>query len=292
MSELSEPLARALLRQVHAVAERLPVPRVKRLHLPARAAAECGAAQVAEFCALELEDGAFGLSYLLLDGTWQGLRARLGDRHEAAPLAGADPLRLAEGFAGADAAARALGLAAINALTQSAWRRLDYEPPAAGNSGGGLALSPTDHLGMIGGFNPLIEGVRLAGARLTVVELDAGKVAALAERHPWITATLERGALAACNKIVGTSTMLLNDSLEAMLAACPRAREFALIGPSAGLWPDALFARGVTHLAGTQIVDGPAFAQAMAQDSRWSHSARKYAIARGGWPGWQALLGR
>ena len=284
---MSTPIADTLLAQVHAVAARLPPPRIKQLHLPAHVASDCGTAPEAEFCALELEDGAFGLSFLLLGDTLNRLLAR---HDSAAPLAGTDALRLAEGFASTDACARALSLAAINALTQSAWRHAGYVPPAAGNSIGDIALSSTDHLGMIGCFTPLVERVLNHGARLTIVELDAAKVAAVQARFPAAHATLDRTALGDCQQIVGTSTMLLNDTLDAMLAACAAAREFALIGPSAGLWPDALFARGVTRLCGTQVVDGQALADAIASGQGWGTSVRKFAIGREEWPGWDSLL--
>ena len=48
--------------------------------------------------------------------------------------------------------------------------------------------------------------------------------------------------------------------------------------------------RGVTRLCGTQVVDGAAFAEAMARGERWGGAARKFAIDRAAWPGWQALL--
>jgi uncharacterized protein (DUF4213/DUF364 family) len=84
--------------------------------------------------------------------------------------------------------------------------------------------------------------------------------------------------------------MLLNDTLDAMLAAAPQATDFAVIGPSAGLWPDALFARGVTLLGGTRVVDGAAFVDAMARGVPWSAATRKFAIARDQWPGWDNVL--
>ncbi|ENO95713.1 hypothetical protein C667_17601 [Thauera phenylacetica B4P] len=46
----------------HATAVR-PIPRVRALHLPPPEAAE---SRNGEFCALELDDGALGLSYVLL----------------------------------------------------------------------------------------------------------------------------------------------------------------------------------------------------------------------------------
>jgi len=50
---------------------------------------------------------------------------------------------------------------------------------------------------------------------------------------------------------LGLSYALLDDTLERMLALGERARWIALIGPSMGCMPDALFARGVTLLSGT-----------------------------------------
>ena len=76
-----------------------------------------------------------------------------------------------------------------------------------------------------------------------------------------------------------------------MLAAAKQATHFAVIGPSAGLWPDALFDRGVTLLGGTRVTEPTAFAAAMAASESWSSATRKFAIAREGWPGWRAMTG-
>lgn len=282
------PIATALLQQLATIATRWPSPRIRRLHIPQRPVAP--GEHDAEFCAIELEDGAFGLSYLLLGDTLDRLLAQHGSGRRDA-LAGADPMALAQGLAGGDEVGRAIALAAVNALTDSVWRRAGYAPPPAGNSLGDVVLGPQDHLGMIGFFPPLVRRVDEAGGRLTVVEMDADMVSRQQARFPQVHITLDRSALAGCNTVVGTSTMLLNDSLDAMLAAAPNAERFALIGPSAGLWPDTLFERGVTLLGGTQVVDGAAFAEAMAAGTSWSAASRKFAIRREAWPGWKALTG-
>jgi uncharacterized protein (DUF4213/DUF364 family) len=152
-----------------------------------------------------------------------------------------------------------------------------------------VVLGPQDHLGMIGFFPPLVQRVAEAGGRLSVVEMNAGMVARQRARFPNVHITLDRADLAPCNVVVGTSTMLLNDTLDAMLAAAPNAQRFAVIGPSAGLWPDALFERGVTLLGGTRVTDPQAFADAMAAGESWNHATRKFAIARATWPGWRAM---
>ena len=283
-----QAIADDLLHQLTAIQSRWPTPRVCRLHLPHRPAKATEAD--ATFCAIELEDGAFGLSYVLLGNTLQALL----DAHGASgsePLAGAEPMALAQRLADGNEVQRAIALAAINALTDSVWRRVGYEPPPAGNSLGDVVLGPQDHLGMIGFFPPLVQRVAEAGGRLSVVEMNADMVERQRARFPQITIGLDRGLLAPCNTVVGTSTMLLNHTLDEMLAAAPNATRFAVIGPSAGLWPDPLFARGVTLLGGTRVTDPAAFAAAMAAGESFSASTRKFAIAREGWPGWHALAG-
>ena len=283
------PIAQALLTQTATIARRFVPPRVARLHVPALTPGPGESAKDASFCAIELLDGSFGLSYILLGDTLDAFIRRYAGSSDAR-LAGADPLQLAQGFASTDAVARALALAAINALTDSVWRQVGYTPPAARNSLGDVQLLADDHLGMIGFFPPLVRQVQALGARLTVLELDEAMVRRQRERFPGVHVTLDRGELRACNKVVGTSTMLLNDTLDAMLAAAPAAQAFAVIGPSAGLWPDALFARGVSLLGGTRITDGAQFSDAMAAGTSWSTAATKFAIARGDWPGWERLL--
>ena len=283
-------VAQIVIAQVQNMAARFPAPHVVRLHIPGDAGGPDATPKDAKFCAIELEDGSFGLSYILLGDTLNAL-SRRHTKSDDAPLAGADPLLLAQNFASTSPVARAVALAAINALTDSVWRQIGYAPPAARNSLGDVQLGAADHLGMIGFFPPLVRQVQALGARLSVLELDAAMVQRQRERFPGLHITLDRSALAPCNKVVGTSTMLLNDTLDAMLAAASKARDFAVIGPSAGLWPDALFDRGVTLMGGTRISDGAAFRQAMANGESWSTAASKFAISRSDWPGWEQLLG-
>lgn len=279
-------IAQALAQQLQAIQAAWPTPRVRRLHLPRRTGAP--GEHDAEFCAIELDDGSFGLSYVLLGHTLDALLA--ANDTGALPLAGSDPMAWARQLGTGDGVTRALALAAINAMTDSVWRRIGYEPPPAGNSLGDIELTAQDHLGMIGFFPPLVRRVAEAGGRLSVVELDERMVMRQRERFPGVSIGLDHALLSRCNRVVGTSTMLLNDTLDAMLAAAPLATDFAVIGPSAGLWPDALFDRGVTLLGGTRVTDGPAFTQALAEGASWTSSTRKFAIARDRWPGCQALV--
>ncbi|MGA8007099.1 MAG: DUF364 domain-containing protein, partial [Burkholderiales bacterium] len=173
-------------------------------------------------------------------------------------------------------------------VTQHVLRRAGYEPDLAANSLGSLSLEPGDRVGMIGFFAPLVPRVRALGLPLTVVELRAE----LVKEEPGLTVTLDPKRLAACNKIVSTSTVLLNDTLEDILGYCCHAEALALIGPSASCFPDPLFARGVTTMGGYWVLDPATFMRRAAALEPWGDAGKKSCVQRSAYPGTRALLGR
>jgi uncharacterized protein (DUF4213/DUF364 family) len=276
-------IAHELISLLERFAARAPLPRVRALHLPPAAMMNTKAG---EFCAIELDDGSLGLTFVLLDESTRRLVAQRGD--PSLSLEGADALAVARWFSDEPGARRALGFAVVNALTRCLFDRAGFVPAPSGNSIGMLAPHAADHIGMIGLFPPLVKGIVQAGARLTVVELRAD----LAGERDGYRVTTDRNELAACDKVISTSTLLLNGTLDAMLQACSQAQSFALIGPGAGCLPDPLFARGVTLVGGTWITDREAFLAALAAGEPWTAAARKTAIRRADYPGFDALLAR
>jgi len=260
-------LAAELFVALRARFERTAAPRVRALHLPPPGAA----GKAGEFCALELADGSLGLTFVLLDG----LLTCLSGPHLGL-LEGADALLMARWAQEADDARRALGFAAINALTRTFFDRSGYVPPKARDSLGGMAPQRGDHVGMIGLFPTLIAPLLASGAQLTVIELRPD----LAGQREGYRVTLDAGELAHCNKVLSTSTVLLNGTLDRMLGLCHAASRFDLIGPGAGCLPEPLFSRGVTAIGGTWIEDREGFKTALVNGSNWAGRARKFLIER------------
>jgi uncharacterized protein (DUF4213/DUF364 family) len=274
-------IAHAYLDLAQRVAARVPPPSVRELHLPVAAAPD---SKDAEFCVLELEDGSFGLSYVWLADTLDAIK-----RHDwVHRVRGRELLELVGGYGCADPVERTLGMAAINALSQWLFTHVGWEPDDAGDSLGQLAPSPGEHIGMVGLFPPLVPRVVEAGAWLTVVELRAE----LAGEHDDYRVTLDPRALADCVKVVGTSTMLLNDTLDRVLAICRWARYLAVIGPTAGCLPDPLFDRGVDAVGGARVTDARGFLGAFQDGAAWGRFTRKYVISRDAYPGVEWLLTR
>jgi len=266
---------------IDRIGRRVRIPAVRGLMIPVVGEQR---GKDAEFCALELDDGAVGLSYVWLGGTL----AALQDEPFGTALAGMDGRALAAWYGDPDEAKRTLGFAAINAISQSFFRQIGYRPDTAADSIGLIEPAATDHIGMIGLFPPLVDRILASGARLTVAELNPRFVTEN-ERY---RVTLDPMMLAVCNKVVTTSTVLLNDTLDAVLQACCNATYFGIIGPTAGCVPDPLFARGVDTLGGTRVTDLEGFRAAMARGEPWGRTTQKYCIRRRTYPGLDALLAR
>jgi uncharacterized protein (DUF4213/DUF364 family) len=260
------PLIDAVLHHLATALGPGPAPRVCALHLPPT---PWNGSKDGEFGALELEGGAMGLSYVLLDNSLAEF-----SRAGLPGLIGADALALAQGWRDGSGSARTLGFAAVNALSRHVLNLRGFVPPAATDSIAGLDPQPGEHIGMVGFFPPLVKQVTARGARLTVLELKAE----LAGAQPGFYVTLNPTELHTCSKVLCSSTALLNHTLAEVLGHCTHASQVALIGPGAGCLPDVLFARGITTLAGSWIVDGPGFAQALRSGAPWSAHARKFTL--------------
>ena len=83
-----------------------------------------------------------------------------------------------------------------------------------------------------------------------------------------------------CGKIVCTSTVLLNGSLDGLLEQTSGCLEFVIIGLSAGCVPDPLFARGVTGVGGTWLIDPARALDRAAKGEPWGDTSRKFMLRK------------
>ena len=229
-----------------------------------------------------LADGSVGLTYLYLDPD-----LKQEDRGYLNQLEGSSPLSLARHF-GTDSGWRtAVALGALNAIGQFFFRRIDYPFDFSGDSLGALAPEVGDNMGMVGYFPPLVKRVRELDIPLTVIEKKAEFVQS--DRH--FEVTLDARRLAHCNKVLCTSTTVLNGSVDEILRHCRHAQRIAIVGPTAGFLPDPLFQRGV-HTVGCAVVQNTDnFLARCRNDERWGDAVTKYCIHREQYPGFDQLLG-
>ena len=233
-----------------------------------------------EFCAVQLEDGSVGLAFALLDGTLRALHGCV------LPAPGTPAAALVEAYGSGDGAARALGLATINALTRRLYDRAGFAPDDSVDSFGSLQLAAGDRLGMVGHFSPLIRHARDLGVEVVVLELKAE----LVREESGLVVTLDPRRLAGCNKIVSTSTLLLNDTFEQVAALWRDADAVAIVGPSAGCPPDPLFAAGVTAVGSAWVADADTFLARLESGTKWGAASRKITVTPQRYPGFEQLL--
>ncbi len=275
MSTLSE----ALYDQVVAIGEKITLPAIQSFEISPSVKPE---RRRNNFAYLRLNDGSIGLTYVALDQEIHDLNVEL----PKLSIKGQSPIILAELYRGTQGWERALGLAAINALSQHLLSReaAITEMPANTDL---LAARPGERVGMVGYFGRVVEPLRSMGVAVTVVELDES----LLRREPGLEVTLDASLLQGCEQVIITGTTLLNHSLDHLLYHCSAAREVYLLGPSASCLPDVLFAAGITCIGGFRVTDPELFARRWSQGGRWRDAGQRYRLTKDTYAGLNHILG-
>ena len=220
----------------------------------------------AQFMAISLEGGATGISFVLLPDE------KMEDYTNLQPLTFVkkNPLGFANEFGNDDPIKEMISLASINAICQHVMRETNFAVDSATDSLGLLSISAGDKVGMVGLFSGLIKTIKKVGAELVVIE----KNDQLIQKYPNLPITLDATKLSTCNKILCTSTTILNDSLDEILAYCSPDAFVSIIGPTAGYFPDPLFARGVDVVGGRIVKNGAQFMQLLKERKRWGDATQ------------------
>ncbi len=273
-------IASDYLQLMHTIGAKLQIPPVREIHI---AAYEADPIKSSKFGALVLADGTIGLTYT---GLGDDL-AVLQNRSLYEPLIDQSPVQMAELYTHQEGWCKVLGMAAINAISQYLFSQANYVLPTANKTVTHLNFDRTDHVGMVGYFPPLVEQVREMGLPLTVIELDEQWL----QDDDLFEVTLNPEKLNACNKIICTGTVLVNQTIDDLLPYFSNAEQTFIVGPTVGCLPDPLFDRGITQLGGCTVMDRARFLDLWAAQDRWRDTTRRYVLSRGSsYPGWPLLL--
>ena len=273
-------IASDYLQLMQTIGTKLQIPRVREICIAPFAA---DPVKSSKFGALVLADGTVGLTYTGLDDDLLVLQ----DRCKYESLLDESPVQMASLYAGEEGWQKVLGMAAINAISQYLFNRGGYSPPAGEKTVTHLQLDKADHVGMVGFFPPLVEQVRQMGLPLTVVELDERWL----QQEGLFEVTLEPEKLNDCSKIICTGTVLVNQTIDALLPHFRNAKQIFIVGPTVGCLPDPLFDRGVTQLGGCAVLDTAQFLALWTAQEKWRDSTSRYVLSRDStYPGCLQLL--
>jgi uncharacterized protein len=194
------------------------------------------------YTAVMLEDGRTGLAFTFHQGR-RGNYSRLKALH---PLPGRDASELIVLLDAPEQVERAVGLATVNALSNSL-----QGGAREGDFLGMLDMRPGERVGMVGLFAPVLPRLRERTSSILIFEqnTDPGKeVDLLPEEDAY-------RLLPGCGVALITSTSLINDTMDRLLAASQNCEEVVLLGASTPLVPEAFAGTPVTLLSGVIVLE-------------------------------------
>ena len=268
-----------LLDLVENMAGCIDLPPVEWVYIPEP---DPGPGRHTEFGIVTLRDGCAGLYYAWLGASQKGM----GSRYVPDGFRGSCPVELARFFSREDEADRSLGLAAINAITRHVFGNAGFTPGDAPDSMGILDIAADDQIGMVGYFPSLVKRLRADGIRLTVVE----KKPQFHKRQHNFLVSADMQTLDSCNKVMITASTLLNDSIDEVLEFSLGAEKKVMIGPTAGFFPDPLFARGISAIGGSEIRNPEQARRRLSANQGLGESARKFLISTPDYPGLDGIM--
>lgn len=194
------------------------------------------------YTAVMLEDGRTGLSFTF----HRGRRVNCRRLRALSPLPGRDASELVELLDAPEEVERAVALATVNALCSSL--------PGGAREGdflGMLEIRDGEQVGMVGLFSPVLPRLRERASSILIFEQnpDPGRgVELLPEEDAY-------RLLPGCGVAVITSTSIVNQTIDALLAAACNCREVVLLGASTPMAPEAFAGTPVTLLSGAVVLD-------------------------------------
>ncbi len=230
-----------------------------------------------EFIAFQLESGACGISFVLLDDKEIANYQKVAESN----VLGVDPISLSGDFGSRDPVKNMVGLAALNAICQHVMISSGIALDVTSDSLGLLSIEKGQRVGMVGLFRPLIKRLVNRGADLIIFEQKEK----LIHEYPQYNITLDPTLLKHCSSVLCTSTTVYNNTLDNVLMHCSPEAFISVIGPTAGYFPDPLFSRGVDVVGGTFIKDGDSFMQHLRNQTRWGQSTEKFCFNKNQYEG-------
>jgi uncharacterized protein len=202
------------------------------------------------YSAVRLEDGRTGVAYTFRDDLVGGCSVFQGAR----PLAGKPAGELLAFLESSEKIESAIGLATANALVNTG--QIGGVP---GDVLEAVEMVPSDQVGMVGFFGPLIPALENRVRELLIFEESA-------ESSPGLLPASEAmNRLPKCDVALITSTTIINGTIDRLLEAASRCRETVLLGSSTPCLPEAFQDTPVSLLSGMTVVDSAGILQVVSE---------------------------
>ena len=263
---------------IEKISKRISIPPVRDIIIPK----VNRTSNKSNFAVVILEDNTSGIFFINLSTKVKEIFQNLNSK----VYKGLDPLKLARKFQSKKIFEKSLGLGAINAISQFLFNMANYSFRYVDDSLGLLRIQKSDIIGMVGLFPSLVRTIEQIGSKLIIIEK---KSELLTKGKNW-RVTLNPTELTRCNKVLITSTTVLNETIDEILDCCSNAEKISMIGPTAGFLPDPLFKRGIHFVGGSHVVDSMLFEESIRNNQKWRGCAKKYIIRQSDYIGYETVL--
>ena len=201
-------------------------------------------------------------------------------------LRGRPAFDLAQEALGENGIRRAVGIAAMNALADTCWRRRphpDTELQLGIDAFDATEIYPGDRVVVIGAFVPFLRELKRRRQSYLVLEQDPATLKA--DELPFFRPAEQAAAVVPqADVLLITGTTLINDTLEELLALANPAARVTMVGPTVTMLPDAFLRRGADVLGTVRITAPEDFLDILAEGGSGYHflgrSAQKVVLMR------------
>ncbi|MDO9255114.1 MAG: DUF364 domain-containing protein [Bacteroidales bacterium] len=133
-----------------------------------------------------------------------------------------------------------------------------------------IDLSQKKQVCVIGAFLSYIKKIAESNSDLKIIELNENAIPE-EYRQYYVPPDLAQDVIVKSDIIIITGASLANHTLDNLLEFIPAETKVILVGPTSGLLPDVLFARGVYIIGATRITDSAKMLELVAEGAAGFH---------------------
>ena len=201
-------------------------------------------------------------------------------------LTGRPAFDLAREALGDNGIRRAVGIAAMNALADTCWRRRPHpetELRLGIDAFDATEIRRGDKVVVVGAFVPFLRELKRRHQPYLVLEQDPATLKA--DELPFFRPAEQAAAVVPeADVLLITGTTLINGTLEELLALARPTARVTMVGPTVSLLPDGFLRRGADILGTVRITDPDAFLDILAEGGSGYHflgrTAQKVVLVR------------
>lgn len=151
----------------------------------------------------------------------------------------------------------AIGVAILNGLSQwiiESGNEREFEVVKDRDGFDLLDIQSHETVSLVGAFTPYIKRLKAMGNPFYIIEKNRQTLRPDEMKH-FKPESEMNSAIEKSQVVIITGTAIVNHTIDAVLSWITNGKRTAIIGPTAGLIPDAFFKRGINVMAGVRILN-------------------------------------